>query len=199
MRKHRSIHRASLTWVLIFCNQLSPRPFSPAASIQGQLGSGKAQLAGPLSDPKATFKVGPMNGRQARESGLRLKAQVAPLSTVPDCQRFRSTPSCPSRPVGTAENAGKPTVGAGRDAPVAVIHSPLALAQNEASAEDEGLAERTAGIKSAKKTGCHGVRSQVSTEPVSKLLRPTGGGSPSPVSTRFMLNGYGSAVSLPLN
>jgi hypothetical protein len=141
-----------------------------------------------------------MNGRQARESGLRLKAQVAPLSTVPDCQRFRSTPSCPSRPVGTGGERRETDRRRGAGCP-SCSHSlaPLALAQNEASAEDEGLAERTAGIKSAKKTGCHGVRSQVSTEPFSKLLRPTGGGSPSPVSTRFMLNGYGSAVSLPLN
>jgi hypothetical protein len=38
MRKRRSVHRASLTWILIFCNRLSPRPFPPAASILGQLG-----------------------------------------------------------------------------------------------------------------------------------------------------------------
>jgi hypothetical protein len=28
--------------------------------------------------PKATFKVGPLDGQEARESGLRLKASVAP-------------------------------------------------------------------------------------------------------------------------
>ena len=31
-------------------------------------------------DPELPFKIGPMNGREARESGLRLKAWVAPIA-----------------------------------------------------------------------------------------------------------------------
>jgi hypothetical protein len=31
-------------------------------------------------DPELTFKIDPMNGREAEESGLRLKASVAPIS-----------------------------------------------------------------------------------------------------------------------
>ena len=46
MRKRRSVHRASLTWILIFCNRLPPRPFPSAASSGGQV---KAQSAGPAS------------------------------------------------------------------------------------------------------------------------------------------------------
>jgi hypothetical protein len=33
----------------------------------------------PALDPLQTFKIGPMNERKARESGLRLKASVAPM------------------------------------------------------------------------------------------------------------------------
>ena len=42
MRERRSVHRASLTWILIFCNRLPPRPFPPAASILGN--SARAKL-----------------------------------------------------------------------------------------------------------------------------------------------------------
>jgi hypothetical protein len=49
-------------------------------------------------DPLLPFKVGPMNGREARQSGLRLKAYIAPRggrpSNKPRIRRFD-----PSRPM----------------------------------------------------------------------------------------------------
>jgi hypothetical protein len=44
-------------------------------------------------DPEPPFRVGPMNGCKARESGLRLNALVRPGATVPgtSCQRVSST------------------------------------------------------------------------------------------------------------
>ena len=54
------------------------------------------------SDPLLSFEIGPMNGRKARESGLRPKASVARGATVPEtsCKCVGSTrgrsPTCPT-------------------------------------------------------------------------------------------------------
>ena len=43
MRKRRIVHRASLTWFLIFCNELSSGPLRFAAPIQKQLAIGETE------------------------------------------------------------------------------------------------------------------------------------------------------------
>jgi hypothetical protein len=45
-------------------------------------------------DPLLPFKIGPMDGRNARESGLPLKVWLRQTATVPEsnCERVSSTP-----------------------------------------------------------------------------------------------------------
>ena len=68
---------------------------------------------------KATFKVGPMNGREALQSGLRLKGYVAPIVVIRRrCMRpslsapvgpVGSTPACSNEPnIGRASGARRP-------------------------------------------------------------------------------------------
>src|SRR5208282_2732258 len=43
--------------------------------------------------PEVPFEICPMNGRKARESGLRLKATVAPTAVAHETSRARVSPS----------------------------------------------------------------------------------------------------------
>ena len=51
-------------------------------------------------DPELPFKVGTMNGREARESGLRLTAQIAPGDRSPNAAgtRYGTEADFPSTP-----------------------------------------------------------------------------------------------------
>ncbi len=67
---------------------IAQRRAQGACQLNDQRRSDSVALAKAGFDPLLPFKIGPTNGRKARESGLRLKASVA--STGCSCVRFES-------------------------------------------------------------------------------------------------------------